>query len=97
MFVIHTENTGAFSVMKRERIAVANLAPTRARSACGATAIWASFSDEGLVRGGTFSSLFAAVGKKGLAHLLGVSYEVKKALMGEILFFTNSCGIQIEQ
>ncbi len=36
------------------------------------------FSGEGLVGGGIFSSLFVAVDKKGLAHLLGVSYEAKR-------------------
>jgi len=40
---------------------------------------------KGLVRGGIFSSLFVAVDKKGLAHLLNVSYEVKRALVCEIL------------
>ena len=43
------------------------------------------FSDEGLVRGGIFSSLFVAVDKKGLAHLLIINYRVKKSLVCEIL------------
>ena len=41
------------------------------------------FSDKGLVRGGTFSSLFVAVDKKGLAHLLLIDYGVAKALVCE--------------
>ena len=44
------------------------------------------FSGEGLVRGGIFSSLFAAVDKKGLPHLLIIYYKVMKALVCEILF-----------
>ena len=44
------------------------------------------FSDEGLVRGGIFSSLFVAVDKKGLAHLLINNYGVWKASVCEILF-----------
>jgi hypothetical protein len=38
---------------------------------------------KGLVRGGIFSSLFVAVDKKGLAHLLKNNYEVMKALVCE--------------
>jgi hypothetical protein len=38
---------------------------------------------KGLVRGGIFSSLFVAVDKKGLAHLLGVGYEGLKDLVCE--------------
>jgi hypothetical protein len=38
---------------------------------------------KGLVRGGIFSSLFVAVDKKGLAHLLNVDYEVRKELVCE--------------
>ena len=40
---------------------------------------------KGLVRGGIFSSLFVAVDKKGLAHLLASNYEVLKALVCETL------------
>jgi len=40
---------------------------------------------KGLFGGGIFSSLFVAVDKKGLAHLLGVSYEVREAMVCEIL------------
>jgi len=45
---------------------------------------------KGLVRGGIFSSLFVAADKKGLAHLLGYSYEVKRALVCEKLLRTYS-------
>ena len=38
---------------------------------------------KGLVRGGIFSSLFVAVDKKGLAHLLIIDYGVAKALVCE--------------
>ena len=38
---------------------------------------------KGLVRGGIFSSLFVAVDKKGLAHLLLIYYEVLKAVVCE--------------
>ena len=41
------------------------------------------FSDEGLVWGGIFSSLFGAVDKKGLAHLLIINYEVLKIVVCE--------------
>jgi len=41
------------------------------------------FSDQGLVGGGIFSSLFVAVDKKGLAHLLGVSYEAQREFVCE--------------
>jgi len=41
------------------------------------------FSDEGLVWGGIFSSLFVAVDKKGLAHLLIINYEASKGLACE--------------
>jgi len=41
---------------------------------------------KGLVRGGIFSSLFVAVDKKGLAHLLNINYGVAKALVCENLF-----------
>ncbi len=41
---------------------------------------------KGLVRGGIFSSLFVVVDKKGLAHLLNISYEVVRASVCEILF-----------
>ena len=47
------------------------------------------FSDGGLVRGGIFSSLFVAVDKKGLAHLLGISYEVRKTLVCENIQLDN--------
>jgi len=40
---------------------------------------------KGLVRGGIFSSLFVAVDKKGLAHLLFINYRVKRALVCESL------------
>jgi hypothetical protein len=40
---------------------------------------------KGLVRGGIFSSLFVAVDKKGLAHLLNINYEVGKVFVCEIL------------
>jgi hypothetical protein len=40
---------------------------------------------KGLVRGGIFSSLFVAVDKKGLAHLLGKNYKAMKALVCETL------------
>jgi len=40
---------------------------------------------QGLVRGGIFSSLFVAVDKKGLAHLLGNNYEVMRRLVCETL------------
>ena len=40
---------------------------------------------KGLGRGGIFSSLFVAVDKKGLAHLLKSDYEVYKAFVCEIL------------
>jgi hypothetical protein len=39
----------------------------------------------GLVRGGIFSSLFAAADKKGLAHFLGIIYEGMKALVCETM------------
>ena len=42
------------------------------------------FSDEGLVGGGIFSSLFVAVDKKGLAHLLIIYYRVPKEFVCEI-------------
>jgi hypothetical protein len=48
------------------------------------------FPDEGLVGGGIFSSLFVAVDKKGLAHLLGVSYEAKREFVCEKFFTQNS-------
>jgi len=41
------------------------------------------FSDQGLVGGGIFSSLFVVVDKKGLAHLLIINYEVSKVLVCE--------------
>ncbi len=41
---------------------------------------------KGLVRGGIFSSLFVAVDKKGLAHLLTNHYEVRTDLVCEIDF-----------
>jgi hypothetical protein len=44
---------------------------------------------KGLVRGGIFSSLFVAVDKKGLAHLLGISYEALKALVCEKMYSKN--------
>ncbi len=40
--------------------------------------------------GGIFSSLFVAVDKKGLAHVLDINYEVGKALVCEILCNTIS-------
>ena len=40
---------------------------------------------KGLVRGGIFSSLFVAVDKKGLAHLLLNYYEVLKIFVSEII------------
>ena len=43
------------------------------------------FSDEGLVWGGIFSSLFVAVDKKGLAHLLDNNYGVIEAIVCEKL------------
>ena len=43
------------------------------------------FSDEGLVRGGTFWCLFLAVEKKTLAHLLDRHYEEIPALVCEII------------
>jgi len=46
----------------------------------------AILSIKGLVRGGIFSSLFVAVDKKGLAHLLGISYEIVSTLVCESLF-----------
>jgi len=41
---------------------------------------------KGLVWGGIFSSLFVAVDKKGLAHLLGSNYKEMKALVCEKMF-----------
>ena len=41
------------------------------------------FADEGLVRGGIFSSLFVAADKKGLVHLLVSYYGVMTALVCE--------------
>ena len=41
---------------------------------------------KGLVWGGIFSSLFVAVDKKGLAHLLDENYGVNKALVCETLY-----------
>jgi len=41
---------------------------------------------KGLVRGGIFSSLFVAVDKKGLAHLLIINYGVMEVLVCEISF-----------
>ena len=41
---------------------------------------------KGLVRGGIFSSLFVAVDKKGLAHVLGFNYEEMRALVCEKMF-----------
>ena len=55
-------------------------------SACGATLIWALFCrNKGLVRGGIFSSLFVAVDKKGLAHVLVSNYEGMRTLVCETL------------
>ena len=41
---------------------------------------------KGLVRGGIFSSLFVAVDKKGLAHVLAINYGVMTDLVCETLF-----------
>jgi len=41
------------------------------------------FLMKGLFGGGIFSSLFVAVDKKGLAHLLIIYYEVMRALVCE--------------
>jgi hypothetical protein len=46
----------------------------------------AILTKKGLVWGGIFSSLFVAVDKKGLAHVLGTSHGVRKALVCETLF-----------
>jgi hypothetical protein len=46
----------------------------------------AILTKKGLVRGGIFSSLFVAVDKKGLAHLLGISYEAMESLVCETMF-----------
>ncbi len=43
------------------------------------------FSDEGLVGGGIFSSLFVAVDKKGLAHLLMINHGVPVELVCETI------------
>ena len=45
---------------------------------------------KGLVRGGTFSSLFAAVGKKGLAHVLNSNYEVLRDLVCETMNISST-------
>ncbi len=50
------------------------------------TIFFIPFSDEGLVWDGIFSSLFVAVDKKGLAHLLAINNKVGNAIMCEILF-----------
>ena len=43
-----------------------------------------------LVRGGIFSSLFVAVDKKGLAHLLLIYYGAMQGLVCEIMFLTKA-------
>ena len=40
---------------------------------------------KGLVRGGIFSSLFVAVDKKGLAHVLVNNYKVMRVLVCDII------------
>ena len=47
------------------------------------------FSDQGLVWGGIFSSLFVAVDKKGLAHLLTINCRVGNAFVCENLLSKN--------
>jgi len=54
--------------------------------------VGAILTKQGLVRGGIFSSLFVAVDKKGLAHLLSNNYKVAKALVCEIIIVLNYLG-----